>query len=84
MSASILTTVQGQQADVAASKPSNNKFDGLPKASPYGDFRDDLIRDGFAVVKGAIPRERADTYADKMFTWLEDLYVSRYLYSKLL
>ncbi|KAF6840950.1 phytanoyl dioxygenase [Colletotrichum plurivorum] len=26
----------------------------------YGDFRDDLLRDGFVVVKGAIPRERAD------------------------
>jgi hypothetical protein len=82
MSSSIVTTVQGHQPDVAASKPSNSKFDGLPKASPYGDFRDDLIRDGFAVVKGAIPRERADTYATKMFTWLEDLYVSRYLCAK--
>lgn len=39
----------------------------------YGDFRDDLIRDGFAVVKGAIPRERALKYADEMFTWLEEL-----------
>jgi hypothetical protein len=39
----------------------------------YGDFRDDLIRDGFAIVKGAIPRDRADEYADKMFSFLEDL-----------
>jgi hypothetical protein len=39
----------------------------------YGDFRDDLIRDGFAVVKGAIPRDRADGYADKMYSFLEDL-----------
>lgn len=39
----------------------------------YGDFRDDLIRDGFAVVKGAIPRDRADKYVDQMYTWLEDL-----------
>ncbi|KAG9600373.1 hypothetical protein KCU77_g4713, partial [Aureobasidium melanogenum] len=38
----------------------------------YGDFRDDLIRDGFAVVKGAIPRDRADTYAEKMYSFLED------------
>jgi hypothetical protein len=42
----------------------------------YGDFRDDLIRDGYAVVKGAIPRERADKYADAMYSWLEGLYVS--------
>jgi len=41
----------------------------------YGDFRDDLERDGFAVIKGAIPRERADVYAEAMFKWLEDLYV---------
>lgn len=39
----------------------------------YGDFRDDLLRDGFVVVKGAIPRERADKYADDMFSYLENL-----------
>ncbi|CBF78811.1 uncharacterized protein ANIA_07227 [Aspergillus nidulans FGSC A4] len=37
----------------------------------FGDFRDDLARDGFAVVKGAIPRERALKYADEMHSWLE-------------
>lgn len=40
----------------------------------YDDFRDDLIRDGFAVVKGAIPRDRADSYADQLYSFLEDLY----------
>jgi hypothetical protein len=39
----------------------------------YGDFRDDLLRDGYAVIKGAIPRERADKYADAMYSWLEGL-----------
>jgi len=39
----------------------------------FGDWRDDLVRDGFAVVKGAIPRERADKYADTMYSWLEGL-----------
>jgi hypothetical protein len=39
----------------------------------YGDWRDDLARDGYAVVKGAIPRDRADKYADKMYNWLEGL-----------
>lgn len=43
------------------------------KEEAFGDFRDDLLRDGFAVVKGAVPRERADDYADQMFQWLEDL-----------
>jgi hypothetical protein len=40
---------------------------------PYGDFRDDLTRDGFAIVKGAIPREKAVKYSDKMYSWLENL-----------
>lgn len=40
----------------------------------YGDWRDDLKRDGVAVVKGAIPLGRATAYADKMYQWLEELY----------
>lgn len=39
----------------------------------YGDWRDDLVRDGVAVVKGAIPRDRADKYAEDIFTFLETL-----------
>jgi hypothetical protein len=39
----------------------------------FGDFRDQLARDGFAVVKGAIPREKALQYADEMYSWLENL-----------
>lgn len=35
-----------------------------------------MIRDGFAVIKGAIPRERADNYADQLYKFLEDLCVS--------
>ena len=45
----------------------------------YGDFRDDLIRDGFAVIKGAIPRDRADNYADQLYGFLEDLYAFIFL-----
>ncbi|KAH7074452.1 hypothetical protein BKA63DRAFT_595940 [Paraphoma chrysanthemicola] len=37
----------------------------------YGDWRDDLAKDGYAVIKGAIPKERADKYADQMYSWLE-------------
>lgn len=44
-----------------------------PPGHTYGDFRDDLERDGYAVVKGAVPRDRADKYASSMFTWLENL-----------
>ncbi|KAJ7593464.1 hypothetical protein C8J56DRAFT_931149 [Mycena floridula] len=36
----------------------------------YGDFRDDLVRDGFAVVP-AITAEKAATYVDAAHSWLE-------------
>ena len=56
---------------VIVRSPAALKADGTDPT--YGDWRDDLVRDGFAVVKGAIPRERADKYADKMYSWLEGL-----------
>lgn len=39
----------------------------------YGDFRDDLVKDGFAVIKGAIPPERAAQYASDFHQYMEDL-----------
>ena len=39
----------------------------------YGDFRDDLLKNGFAVVKNAVPRDRALKYADEIHDWLEGL-----------
>lgn len=39
----------------------------------YGDWRDDLIRDGYAVIKGAIPLDRAQSYADRMLALAESL-----------
>ena len=47
--------------------------DGKP--TNFGDWRDDLNRDGYAVIKAAIPRDRADAYSDKFFSYLEGLYV---------
>lgn len=44
----------------------------------YGDFRDELLQNGYAVVKGAVPRERALGYADGIYEWLEGLYVFLY------
>ena len=49
------------------------RVDGTDPA--YGDFRDDLVRDGFAIVKGAVPRERAESYTNAMHSWFESLYV---------
>ena len=39
----------------------------------YGDWRDELVQNGFTVVKGAIPRDRADQYADDILSYLENL-----------
>jgi hypothetical protein len=67
----IQTTTQSVPVTLKAVGEGPMKIDGSP--TNYGDWRDDLARDGYAVVKGAIPRERADAYADKMYKWLEDL-----------
>lgn len=32
----------------------------------------DLVRDGYAVVKGVVPQEKAFAYADEIKQWLED------------
>jgi len=45
------------------------KIDGTDEH--FGDWRDDLVRDGFAVIKGAIPEDRALGYADKMLALVE-------------
>ncbi|KAH7127618.1 hypothetical protein EDB81DRAFT_889410 [Dactylonectria macrodidyma] len=37
----------------------------------HGDFRDDLAANGYAVVKEAIPRDRAIQYQHKAFDWLK-------------
>jgi hypothetical protein len=47
-------------------------FEAANKDRRYNDWRDDLIRDGVAVIRGAIPKDRANQYADKMYSWLED------------
>lgn len=47
------------------------KLDGV--ATNYGDWRDDLNRDGYAVIKGAIPRLRAEGYSDKFYSYIEGL-----------
>ncbi|KAM0544240.1 hypothetical protein ACHAPJ_011929 [Fusarium lateritium] len=62
--------------DATANKPLQAKPSGPHKlfAEPgvtYGDWRDDLVRDGYAVVKGAIPRERAEQYGNDILTYLE-------------
>ncbi|TKX19248.1 hypothetical protein C1H76_8626 [Elsinoe australis] len=45
---------------------------GLPERPDLKEqWYHDLKRDGFAIVKGAIPRDRAHGYAADMYSWLE-------------
>lgn len=77
-SSSATTTVPASKKLESSSAPLAPKPAGPNKlfakeGVTYGDFRDDLLRDGYAVVKSAIPRERADKYGDEMMSYLENL-----------
>ncbi|WWD19949.1 hypothetical protein CI109_104422 [Kwoniella shandongensis] len=37
----------------------------------FGDWRDELAQQGYTVVKGAVPTEKALQYREKAFEWLE-------------
>jgi hypothetical protein len=39
----------------------------------YDDWRADLIRDGYAVIKGAIPKQRAEQYVEQVHDFLESV-----------
>lgn len=67
----ISTTTKTTTVTLKAVENERMRVDGTD--TKYGDWRDDLARDGYAVVKGAIPEERANKYADQMFGWLEGL-----------
>lgn len=64
-------TVTQTQVNQISHGSGRMRMDGTDQT--FGDFRDDLTRDGFAVVKGAIAQEKALKYADAMYSWLEDL-----------
>ena len=68
------TTTTISQAAPAAQLESNRRLqvDGTTDPS-YGDWRDNLICDGYAVIKGAIPQETALSYADRMLALAESL-----------
>ncbi|KAH8897559.1 hypothetical protein GQ53DRAFT_802870 [Thozetella sp. PMI_491] len=40
-------------------------------ATTYADWRDQLIKDGYVVLKGVVSRDRAQHYLDSLFDWLE-------------
>ena len=70
---SSLTVTSTEQASLTLRPEDVNriKLDGTDRR--YGDWRDDLVRDGYAVIKGAIPRERALSYANRMYGLIESL-----------
>lgn len=59
MATTTTTTTQTQQPPLQAKPPGPNKIFNQ-KGITYGDWRDEIVRDGYVVVKGAIPRERAE------------------------
>ena len=72
--ASTTTTIEAHTPSSITLQPTQTgklPLDGKP--TNFGDWRDDLSRDGYAVIKGAIPRDRADAYSDKFFSYIEDL-----------
>ncbi|KAH8660092.1 phytanoyl-CoA dioxygenase [Xylariales sp. PMI_506] len=63
-------------APAAISPPVSPKIKQAPiddfvKASKCYNWRTDLMRNGYAVVKGAIPRDRAVQYQEKAYAWLK-------------
>ncbi|GFZ51167.1 hypothetical protein JCM24511_08925 [Saitozyma sp. JCM 24511] len=39
----------------------------------FGDWRDDLARDGFVILRGVVPPERAEAYRQRAFDWIENV-----------
>lgn len=49
-------------------------FENEPTISveqPFGDWRDTLVQDGYVVLKDVLPQEKAQSYLDRMYKWLE-------------
>lgn len=43
----------------------------IPEATIYGDWRDDFYREGYVVIKSAVPKDRAAAYQGDSLSWLE-------------
>ena len=50
-------------------RPSGEVFD---LNTTYGDWRDDLARDGYVIIRGAVPTDRAVKYHSDFHGLLED------------
>lgn len=47
------------------------QYSTLFDSPTFGDWRDELVTEGFTVIRAAIPVERALEYREKAFQWLE-------------
>ncbi|KAM0258908.1 hypothetical protein ACHAQJ_003564 [Trichoderma viride] len=56
---------------ITASPASIRVFSPFKLEGQHGDFRDELISQGYVVVKGAVSHERASYYQQKAFEWLK-------------
>ncbi|KAH8748904.1 hypothetical protein F5883DRAFT_653025 [Diaporthe sp. PMI_573] len=54
----------------SSSKVETIRYGPLQLEGTHGDFRDDLFSEGYAIVKGAIPNDRARQYQQRAFDWL--------------
>ncbi|KAH6967587.1 hypothetical protein BKA56DRAFT_530187 [Ilyonectria sp. MPI-CAGE-AT-0026] len=66
-----LVDTPSQAAKAQIAQPSGPARLFADAGATYGDWRDDLVRDGFVVVKGAIPQDRAEAYREDMLNYLE-------------
>lgn len=67
----VSTTGSVPTVSLTATSQGRMLLDGKP--THYGDFRDALNVDGYAVIKGAVPSERAKGYSDAFYRYLEEL-----------
>jgi hypothetical protein len=51
--------------------PSGKRESLADSIGKYEDFRDDFFRDGYVVIKGAVPKDRAIAYQNEALNWLE-------------
>jgi hypothetical protein len=58
-------------APTTTTNPAALKLRGGAIKSLSPEALQSLEKNGYAVVKGAIPRERADQYASEMYSWME-------------
>jgi hypothetical protein len=68
------TTTASPKLTVSATAPITEQPLRVDGTDPvYNDWRDDLVRDGYAVIKGAIPQDKVEQYADRMYSLIEGL-----------